>query len=827
MANPQTHAMLVEAVRLHQAGRLDQAAPLYQQVLTLEPNNADALNLLGLAAQQTGQHQAAIELLRRAVAADSRQPAIHFNLGLALQMAGALEEAEASFRRALVLKPNDADTIGNLANVLVALGRLEEAQGSYRKALSLEPNNAAALNNLGTVLWNLERKDEAESLYRRALAVMPDYADALVNLGNAQREKSDLAGAVDSFRRALTLTPDSAVAHNSLGLVLWNMGKRAEAEACYRKALALDPNLAPALANLGIALWEKDLLDEADAIYRQALTLAPGDTDLINNFAALAMVRGNAGEVLEALRRSLAIKETRGARKLFVELVENAVWGGDSAEIRALMVRAFLEPWDRPGKLSRSAAAMIKLGSVVGPMMERADKAWPARLALSELTGGLGAGPLAEDTLLMALLTSAPNTELGLERFLTLTRAALLEADEAPLEFRAALAQQCFINEYVFLADGHELAAAQKRRTDVEAALASGAAIAPADLLAVAAYFPLHALAQAEKLLQLAWPAALEAVLTQQLREPMEEQRLRGEIPRLTPIEDTISVLVREQYEENPYPRWVRVAAGQHDNIVSFLSGKYPHAAFERQPGRVMQDFLVAGCGTGQHSISTALKFGSSAMLAVDLSLSSLSYAKRKSAERGLAIEYGQADILELPKLGRQFDVIESLGVLHHMKEPFAGWQALLSCLRPHGFMWLGFYSQTARRNIVEARARIADRGLTGTADDIREFRQELAEGGGDYASLFKSEDFYSVSAARDLLFHAQEHRMSLPQLGGFLKENNLSFLGFELDEAVLSGYRRRFPDDPGAVNLAQWHDFEQDNPGIFAGMYVFWIQKT
>src|SRR6201999_3687560 len=101
-------------------------------------------------------------------------------------------------------------------------------------------------------------------------------------------------------------------------------------------------------------------------------------------------------------------------------------------------------------------------------------------------------------------------------------------------------------------------------------------------------------------------------------------------------------------------------------------------------------------------------------------------------------------------------------GVLHHMKDPFAGWRVLLSRLRPKGFMWLAFYSERARQNIVEARGRIAAHGLSSTAGDIRRFRQELvdASDAADFASVLKSEDFFSVSACRDLLFHTQEHRL-------------------------------------------------------------------
>ena len=69
-------------------------------------------------------------------------------------------------------------------------------------------------------------------------------------------------------------------------------------------------------------------------------------------------------------------------------------------------------------------------------------------------------------------------------------------------------------------------------------------------------------------------------------------------------------------------------------------------------------------------------------MLAIDLSLSSLAYAKRQTEELGItSIKYMQGDILKLKKLDKQFDIIESVGVLHHMDNPMDGWTALVDCL--------------------------------------------------------------------------------------------------------------------------------------------------
>jgi len=190
----------------------------------------------------------------------------------------------------------------------------------------------------------------------------------------------------------------------------------------------------------------------------------------------------------------------------------------------------------------------------------------------------------------------------------------------------------------------------------------------------------------------------------------------------------------------------------------------------------------------------------------------------------GLTIAYAQADILELETTGRQFDLIESLGVLHHLADPWVGWVTLLSLLRPGGFMLLGLYSEMARRPVLAARARIAERG---GAEGIRSFRQELIQSGDPrpYASILESEDFFSLSACRDLLFHVQEQRMTLAEIARFTQSHNLRLLGFELDDAVLAAYRKRFPQDKAATDLACWEAFEADHPGLFGGMYIFWVQ--
>ena len=87
--------------------------------------------------------------------------------------------------------------------------------------------------------------------------------------------------------------------------------------------------------------------------------------------------------------------------------------------------------------------------------------------------------------------------------------------------------------------------------------------------------------------------------------------------------------------------------------------------------------------------------------------------------------------------------------------------------------------------------------------------------------------DLFTISSCRDLLFHVQEHPVTLTEIADFLQENKLTFLGFDIAGDVVQAYRTRFPGDRAATNLAQWQLFENENPETFVGMYQFWIQKS
>jgi len=660
----------------------------------------------------------------------------------------------------------------------------------------------------------------------------------------AAHQRGALEEAESLYRHILAVDNRDFDALHMLGVVCAQRGQFEQAEQLLRTALSIDPSIAQCLQNYGNVLYHLGRNGDAAESYRGALIRKPGFLAALVPLVSLWLAEGKIGEALDLARQALATNETLEMKSLIGACLRSPSVHPGMGDLRDLSLRALSEPWAAPSDLAPTCARFLVLNDAIRDGIARAEKAWPNLLPPEELIGPLDLAKLAEDRLFLALLESTPLCEVGLERFATGLRFNLLAvaraaadgaaadgaAAEPVLSLYCAIARQCFINDYVFAQSVAEIEAARVLCDALIATLASGAAVSALWLVAVAAYTPLHTLPGAESLLDRPWPDTVTALLAQQVRAPIEERLARTSMPALTAIDDDVSAQVRSQYEENPYPKWVKVPnPGKPETLDSFIRATFPRSPFVELGKNEGVDVLVAGCGTGLHPIGTALKFQVAQVLAVDLSLTSLCYAQRQTHALGLnTIEYAQADILKLPSIGRTFDLIETSGVLHHLADPLAGWRALLLMLRPGGVMWVGLYSEIARRDIVSARDFIAERGYRPTAEDIRRCRQELFDcaDGTPLKNVTVIRDFFTVSECRDLLFHVQEHRLTLHQIAAFIAENNLQFLGFVLDPQTRRNYARQFPGDIAMTDLAQWHRYETDNPHTFIGMYQFLVQK-
>jgi len=218
--NHAIEAYFQSGVRLHGAGRLQEAEQVYRQVLATEPGHADSLHMLGVIAAQCGQPEAALACIDQAIA----------------------------------IRPSNAMYHVNRAGAFLALRRLDETVAAGREAVRLKRNCAEAYQVMGHALSDLGRPEEALAAYRDALRHKPELPDLYNNIGLALRQSGRLEEAVVALRQGVKHTPRDAVAQGNLAGVLKELARPAEAEDCYRAALRLHPDDPVLHANIAIVL---------------------------------------------------------------------------------------------------------------------------------------------------------------------------------------------------------------------------------------------------------------------------------------------------------------------------------------------------------------------------------------------------------------------------------------------------------------------------------------------------------------------------------------------------------------------------------------------
>jgi protein O-GlcNAc transferase len=237
-------ALLANATRHYQAGRLQEARRICQQILAGNPDDIAALHLIGLMALQGGANEAARNALTKAIGLNDRVPDLHSALAEALQRLGRLDEAVRHYRRSIALDPDYVEALYNGGNVLVRLKQHEEALANFNRVLAVAPNFAEAINNRGSALFELGRYADALADFDRALSIKPEFVDALSNRGAALVGLKQYEEAIASCDRALAIDSNnvSALAHR--GNAHFELRRFAEAAHDFGCLLGIDPDYA-------------------------------------------------------------------------------------------------------------------------------------------------------------------------------------------------------------------------------------------------------------------------------------------------------------------------------------------------------------------------------------------------------------------------------------------------------------------------------------------------------------------------------------------------------------------------------------------------------
>ncbi len=271
----QVMQLLESGYRAQQTGDSSRAEQLYDQVLTLEPDNLHALNLKGMLCVNSLRAEEAVGLLTRALAIDADNPQTHNNIGLAYKDLGEVHKAIQSFHDSIGLDPSNPDVHNNLGNVLRVVERPAEAIRSYEKALQLRRNFGECWSNLAAALNESGQQDAALKAVGRALDLDPALAQAYNNRGDIYLAQARYAAALSEYRRAIELSPKYVAALINMARVQRDMDSPDEAMDTLKLALAIEPRNPEALLVQGVLHEQMGDRSSAASSFLDAIETSP------------------------------------------------------------------------------------------------------------------------------------------------------------------------------------------------------------------------------------------------------------------------------------------------------------------------------------------------------------------------------------------------------------------------------------------------------------------------------------------------------------------------------------------------------------------------
>lgn len=652
-------------------------------------------------------------------------------------------------------------------------------------------------------------------------------------LGMQLRAAGREAEALAPLREALRLNSSLADVHFALAMIARTKPELGIDMGEINKNLSNKEELLKSYAVILEVLRKRKLYNEAKICQEEYCRLLPEDPLALMDLGLIQNLSKGGGEeaILDMARALNMAPDNKIIKSVFATSLHNPFFSTFHPEVKEAFLHCLKNIYDV--NLYRFGLPWINL-MLRDPLYKEAFKTGSAEDEdiFYQWLGQLdekSAAFLKDPYLIKGLRMVLVNTKVAESVFTRIRKYLCLNIDKLTSDGRIklfekfvfALAEQCFFNEYVYTQSEEETQLVKSYTAEIEKNPDKH------KIALVSCYAPLHDFMHGKSRLlhDIAQNDSdfLHLIKTQ-YEDPETEQKIKGDIPVFGAFANEISRKVQSQYEENPYPRWITFCAHPmpNDDMPIKPEDKYKPL-----------NILVAGCGTGRQPLGAAARHPNAKITAIDLSRASLAYAIRKARESGLAdrIKFVHADILSMTDWPDEFDSIECSGVLHHMEDPFEGWTALNSKLKPGGYFKIGLYSETARENIVKAREFIAQNGFPSTIAGIRACRQaifDLPTTDSMRRYLLESGDFYSTSLVRDLIFHVQEHRMTLPQIKDMMDKLGLKAVKFIMAQPkALTAYLKMFPEDPAAASIDNWALFEEKHPLTFAGMYQFWAQKV
>ena len=322
------------------ASQVDQ----HRRAVKLNPRDANAHALLGLALLNQREVEEGVAALRRALELNPKVRGLHGVLAAALFELGQFEAAAEYYRKALGFQ-DDADLHQGLADALMRLGRQEEAEGPARRAAELDPGNSATLLSLAAVLHGQRRRPEAIAVLQQVLALEPDNVDVRYDLGDQLFRNKQYAEAADYFKEVISRVPEHAKALRYLGASQFHIGELEPAIATLERALALMPDDAETMTDLGAVLQARGNLSAAKPLLERAHELAPENPNTLGALSHVYFGLGDWESSLRSARKLLAVDPSPAAHSMQLFILSHCCLDGDELTREHF---SFGERWEAP-----------------------------------------------------------------------------------------------------------------------------------------------------------------------------------------------------------------------------------------------------------------------------------------------------------------------------------------------------------------------------------------------------------------------------------------------------------------------------------------------